>query len=106
MKISLDCAGELSSSPSRDKSRARLGESLTLEDLEISTPEEHAHMEYLATAEEDRSWTMLNRYGAEEEDGSPWRFPSSHPIPTPNSSEGSSNSAGSSGAGPFEVGTF
>ena len=33
-------AGELSCSPSGDRSRARLGEHLTLEDLEISSPEE------------------------------------------------------------------
>ncbi|KAL0033688.1 hypothetical protein WJX77_000833 [Trebouxia sp. C0004] len=33
--------GELSCSPSGDRSRARLGEHLTLEDLEISTPDDH-----------------------------------------------------------------
>ncbi len=60
-------AGELSCSPSGDRSRARLGEHLTLEDLEISTPDDH----------------MPEDQQREEEDQTGWGRASRGPIPTP-----------------------
>ena len=64
-------AGELSCSPSGDRSRARLGEHLTLEDLEISTPDDHM-------PEDQRQ--------AEEGAQTGWGRVSRGPIPTPSSS--------------------
>ncbi len=64
-------AGELSCSPSGDRSRARLGEHLTLEDLEISTPDDHMPQD---------------QRQAEEEDQNGWGRVSRAPIPTPSSS--------------------
>ena len=65
------CAGELSCSPSGDRSRARLGEHLTLEDLEISTPDDHMPGDQRQAAEEAQIG---------------WGHASRGPIPTPSSS--------------------
>ena len=75
----MDNAGELSSSPSRDKSRARLGAPLTLEDLDISSPEDSAH---------------VSQPDNEDADEGGWTHIASPPIPTPGSSGVPEGSAG------------
>ncbi len=62
--------GELSCSPGGDRSRARLGEHLTLEDLEISTPGD----------------LMPKDEQADEGGGSGWTHATTLPVPTPGSS--------------------
>ncbi|KAL0029551.1 hypothetical protein WJX79_003442 [Trebouxia sp. C0005] len=65
--------GELSCSPSGDRSRARLGEHLTLEDLEISTPDDHMPQDQRQRDEDQTGWGHVSR--------SPIPTPSrSHPI--------------------------
>jgi len=63
-------AGELSCSPGGDRSRARLGEHLTLEDLEISTPDDHMPEDQQQGEEDQTGWGRVSR----------------GPIPTPSSS--------------------
>ena len=55
------CAGELSCSPSGDRSRARLGEHLTLEDLEISTPDDYMPEDQRQGEEDQTEWGHVSR---------------------------------------------
>lgn len=66
-------AGGLSCSPSGDRSRARLGDPLTLEDLEISPPEET---------------TQDGPLGMQPEGRPPWGYTATPAVPTPASSGG------------------
>ena len=72
-------AGGLSCSPSGDRSRARLGDPLTLEDLEISTPEDTTQYGQLFTTQDGH----LHRHP----EGRPaWGYTPTPAVPTPASS--------------------
>lgn len=72
-------AGGLSCSPSGDRSRARLGDPLTLEDLEISTPED--------TSQDGQFFTTEDGHLYRHPEGRPvWDYTPTPAVPTPASS--------------------
>lgn len=73
MSCGVILAGGLSCSPSGDRSRARLGDPLTLEDLEISPPED--------TTQDDQ-------LGMQPEGRPPLGYTATPAVPTPASSGG------------------